>query len=200
MHKDLTLFFVWCWLRIGAEAARRAKNSKAYRARHPQRIKVFRIAAHLRRKKKDNQCSHNWALENKDRLRKLKTAWAKSVSGKQQRREWWKKSYSSGSRLAVMHCLRNRILSAIKGGSKSAQTEELIGCPVGQLKTHLSAQFGPGMSWENHGSVWEIDHRIPCASFDLTNPDQQRECFHFSNLQPLLVFDNRSKGSKVLAQ
>ena len=48
------------------------------------------------------------------------------------------------------------------------------------------------MSWENMGE-WHLDHIRPCASFDLTDPDQQRQCFHYSNLQPLWASDNLSK-------
>jgi hypothetical protein len=42
------------------------------------------------------------------------------------------------------------------------------------------------MNWGNHGKYgWHIDHIKPCASFDLTKPEHQRECFHYTNLQPL---------------
>lgn len=52
------------------------------------------------------------------------------------------------------------------------------------------------MSWDNYGE-WEIDHIIPCDSFDLTKEEEQKRCFHFSNLQPLWWRDNRTKGNKV---
>jgi len=41
-----------------------------------------------------------------------------------------------------------------------------------------------------------IDHKIPCASFDLTDTDQQRACFHYSNLQLLWARDNIVKGAR----
>ena len=51
------------------------------------------------------------------------------------------------------------------------------------------------MSWENHGT-WHIDHRVPCAKFDLTKKEEQEKCFHYTNLQPLWAKDNLSKGNK----
>ena len=41
------------------------------------------------------------------------------------------------------------------------------------------------MKWLNHGKIWEIDHNKGCCKFDLTILEQQQECFHYMNLQPL---------------
>ena len=62
---------------------------------------------------------------------------------------------------------------------------------------HLEKQFQPGMSWDNHGyDGWHVDHIRPCASFDLTDEEQVRKCFHYTNLQPLWAKDNLRKGSE----
>lgn len=50
--------------------------------------------------------------------------------------------------------------------------------------------------------VLEINRRwrrniMPCAIFDLTKPEHQKRCFHFSNLQPLFALDNLHKNAKV---
>ena len=39
----------------------------------------------------------------------------------------------------------------------------------------------------------------PCKLFNLLEDAQQRECFHFTNLQPLWKTDNRRKSCKVAA-
>lgn len=97
--------------------------------------------------------------------------------------------------------LRSRIYAALRigSGNKAAKTMELIGCSVEQLKEHIEAQWQAGMSWGNWSLTgWHIDHIRPCASFDLSDPAQQRICFHYTNLQPLWAADNIRKGAKLL--
>jgi len=53
------------------------------------------------------------------------------------------------------------------------------------------------MSWGNYGIYWEIDHKKPCASFDLTKLEEQQKCFHYTNTQPLSIIENQKKGSKI---
>jgi len=92
--------------------------------------------------------------------------------------------------------LRTRINAVLRGRSKSARTKELLGCSIEHLKVWLTFYFQPGMSWSNYGA-WHVDHREPCASFDLSDPSQQKECFHYTNLQPLWASENLSKRDKV---
>ena len=98
---------------------------------------------------------------------------------------------------AIQMRLRSRINNVLRGHSKSASTAELTGCTWKELLDHLQKQFTDGMSWENR-HLWHVDHILPCASFDLSKPEEQRKCFHFSNLQPLWAEENMRKGSKIL--
>lgn len=94
--------------------------------------------------------------------------------------------------------LRSRVWSALKGKSKSFRTLQLIGCDFEALRLHIEMQFQDGMSWANYGlHGWHIDHIRPCSSFDLSDPEQQKACFHYSNLQPLWAVDNLRKARKI---
>jgi hypothetical protein len=84
----------------------------------------------------------------------------------------------------------------LNGLSKSNKTLALVGCDSVLLKLHLERQFKKGMTWDNR-NLWHIDHIVPCASFDLTDPDQQKQCFHYTNLQPLWAKENLSKGARI---
>jgi hypothetical protein len=91
--------------------------------------------------------------------------------------------------------LRTRIYNALKGRNKSNQTKELLGCSIETFKQHLEQNFTKGMNWKNYGR-WHIDHIRPCSSFDMSDPEQQKQCFHYSNLQPLWAKDNLKKSDR----
>lgn len=93
--------------------------------------------------------------------------------------------------------LRIRLYSAIKNNRKIYKTFDLLGCSIYEFKKYLEFRFTPEMTWENYGKVWHIDHIRPCASFDLSKEENQKECFHYTNLQPLEAFKNLSKGKKL---
>lgn len=94
--------------------------------------------------------------------------------------------------------LGNRIRYALKASVKLNKTPFLLGCSIKDFRIYLESKFTSEMNWENYGEAWEIDHIMPCAIFDLSRPEHQKRCFHFSNLQPLLQPDNRRKSSKVI--
>jgi len=95
--------------------------------------------------------------------------------------------------------LRKRIWAVIKLNQKSDVTIKLIGCSLEFLKQYLEKQFKQDMTWNNYGKKgWEVDHIIPCASFDLSKSSEQKKCFNYKNLQPLWIKENRSKGFKIL--
>lgn len=80
---------------------------------------------------------------------------------------------------------------------KSRKTDEYLGCTIEQAKRHIEKQFKKGMTWANHGIVWEIDHIIPLSAFDLTRKDQQMIATHFTNLRPLCKIENRKKSDRI---
>jgi hypothetical protein len=100
-------------------------------------------------------------------------------------------------RQAARNCV-SRIARQIKTHRRKvrSRTVEFLGCNYEAAAAWISAQFRDGMTWENHGEVWEIDHKRPLASFDLKVEDQRRQAMHYTNLQPLLVHENRAKSDK----
>ncbi len=68
-----------------------------------------------------------------------------------------------------------------------------MGCSVKDFLIHLESKFTTGMSWDNYGAgrgCWHIDHIKPCLTFNLTSEEEQKKCFHYTNLRPLWAEDN----------
>tara|TARA_B100002019_G_C21162377_1_gene543990 strand:- start:73 stop:1026 length:954 start_codon:yes stop_codon:yes gene_type:complete len=111
--------------------------------------------------------------------------------------EYEKERKKTDPTFKLLKTLRSRLSNAIKnkGGRKYDTTINLTGCDLAFLKGYLEAKFTEGMTWENHGK-WHIDHIVPCCSFNLEDAEEQKKCFHYTNLQPLWARDNLVKGGK----
>lgn len=120
--------------------------------------------------------------QNRDHIRQYKKSWEQNRA-------------NTHPEYKIRKSLRTRIYHAVKNGFKTDKTMRLIGCSLEYFIAYLESKFQDGMTLENYGE-WHIDHIRPCASFDLTNPDQQRQCFHYTNLQPLWAKDNLLKSDK----
>ena len=53
------------------------------------------------------------------------------------------------------------------------------------------------MTIENYGSVWQIDHCLPVASFNLLDKGDMRKCFNWVILRPMFSTGNNSKNVTV---
>ena len=93
--------------------------------------------------------------------------------------------------------LRMRLALKEQNLTKRNTTSDLVGCPIPFLKEYLEKKFKKGMTWKNQGRFgWHIDHIVPCSKFDLSDPDQQKKCFNYKNLQPLWATENILKSNK----
>ena len=109
------------------------------------------------------------------------------------------KRYKTDLNYKIRKLLRNRMYHVLTGKriTKRYKTMDLTGCSIDELKYYLESKFLPGMTWENYGK-WHIDHIIPCAFFILTDYQEQKFCFHYTNLQPLWAEDNLKKRDNII--
>ncbi len=161
-------------------------------------------------KKKIVEGGKNYYKENKEVILNKMKKYNKDNKGKRavSHKEWKEKNkeyillkqrerYKNDINYRLSMNLRNRIIEVLKGKNKSATTMEFLGCTIEEFKQHLESQFTQGMTLDNHGYYgWHIDHIKPCSLFDLSDPEQQRQCFHYSNMQPLWAEDNFIKHTK----
>jgi hypothetical protein len=124
---------------------------------------------------------------------------------KKHRKEIYKRIYEYEKRRSktdlgfkILRRLRSGLHSSLRsqGAKKSDRTLVLTGCTIKELIKHIESRFDKKMTWNNYGFYgWHIDHKKPCAAFDLIKPEEQRKCFNWKNLQPMWWYDNLHKNS-----
>jgi hypothetical protein len=166
----------------------------AYYARNRVRILEQKREYYLRKKETINKYrEHNkskisaqnsrWHRENRERVRERK-------------RECNRRRYQHPQR-RIESSIRRRIGKLLRGALKPDHSEALLGCSFEEFMNYITARFKPGMSMDNYGRKWHIDHIMPCSAFDMSDEYQARRCFHFTNLRPMWARENLRKGSKI---
>lgn len=160
---------------------------------------------------KCKDCENKYKSENKLRIKKYKSNHYIKNKGKyllkakesksRNLKRWQEEFYKKHPEKKVIRNIRNRNSSFVNSikNNKFASTYNMLGCNIETLKIYLESKFTKGMSWENYGK-WHIDHIIPCAKFDLTKEEEQKICFHYTNLQPLWAKDNCSKQDRLIGK
>jgi hypothetical protein len=188
----------------------RIYNAKRY---SENRESILEYGKRWKKKNKEKVSTYNteYRKVNKDEILKAekvrywnnrKSALLKNKlwhqNNKAHRAEYFRLKRESDLCFRIRSNLSVRLWHALKRQSTTISTsiEDLIGCSLLHLIAHIESHFTPDMTWENYGTIWEIDHIKPCIRFNLVDEEQQKLCFNWKNLQPLLVYDNRSKGKK----
>ena len=81
--------------------------------------------------------------------------------------------------------------------TKLNRTFDLLGCSHAFFQRWIIHQLYGSMTVENYGSVWQIDHCLPIASFNLLDENDMKKCFNWINLRPMYSKENNSKNDKI---
>ncbi len=112
--------------------------------------------------------------------------------------EYQKKKIRKDLNYRLSKNLRNRLNQILRKNKtdRVGSAVKDLGCIVSEFKIYIEELFRDGMSWENYGTTWHLDHIIPLCNFDLTNREHFIKACHYTNLQPLWKEDNWSKGGR----
>lgn len=92
------------------------------------------------------------------------------------------------------------ISNGLSKGKQGSSWRDLVGWDADDLRLHLERQFKKGMTWDNYGTCWHIDHKIPIAAFNFESHEDIdfKRCWSLKNLQPLWSMENIIKSDKVI--
>jgi len=212
------------WARANPEKIKAAR--KRWKLNNPDKVRAasrkWAVGWHQRNKELHKKRALAWKRANREKVRERARILARryrATKGKEinaRKKQWrlrrsqeqvqkdriYRREYSR--RIFATHVnhkialnLRRRIYKLVRTTNKSRSMIELLGCSVESFKSYIEGKFQEGMDWQNYGRLWHLDHILPCAMFDLANPEHQNRCFHFSNYQPLWASENIRKRNKI---
>jgi hypothetical protein len=112
-----------------------------------------------------------------------------------ERNRKFRERYKNDENFRIAIILKTKIHKLINGLKTSYKT--ILGCELEFFKKWIEFRFDENMTWDNLGKLWEIDHILPVSAFDFTDKNNINICFHWTNLQPLICCENKSKSAKL---
>tara|TARA_R110000796_G_scaffold8930_3_gene30737 strand:+ start:4002 stop:4613 length:612 start_codon:yes stop_codon:yes gene_type:complete len=168
---------------------RRAYQSelgKKNRARNLIRERAYRSTPEG--KEMMRKAREKYVENNREEIRTRKRLWERN-----------RRATSPGYRLRQSTSVAISIYLKSNGSYKTGSCWSVLPYTPEELIEHLAKQFRDGMTLDNYGSVWEVDHIFPQSLllYDSYDHPNFARCWALDNLQPLTLFENRSKGNKV---
>lgn len=159
-----------------------ARNKQLSRCKHYKANNKEKVAEYNKQWKSNHreevaEYNKKYAIENHTTIRVRKTA-----------REKVRRHTEPAYKAAIV--VRNRFRKFYTGTDTS---NKCVGIPIDEFIDWLEFQFSGDMDWSNHGTLWHIDHVVPCVWFDFEIEAERRACFHWSNMRPLLATKNMGR-------
>jgi sugar-specific transcriptional regulator TrmB len=178
-----------------------AERQKIYRAENLEKLRETNRRWYHDNVERAKKTSRKYHKENKDKVRELCKKWCEENPEKaREKRLKAGRKYRNTTKGRLNHNIGSGILDSLKQGSKGGHHwESLVNYTVNELKRHLEKQFKDGMTWDNYGTYWHIDHKTPIAVFNYERPDDIdfHICWSLKNLQPLEKTKNLIKNAKI---
>jgi len=137
-----------------------------------------------------------WRDNNRERIKSVTTEYRKNnleYYSKKMVQINKKRRQNNGS-FKLEHNYRGLISNALKNNYKKTKATELLGCSIDFYKKFIESKFRDGMTWDNRGKLWDIDHINPLKNFDCSNYDQAKQAFYYKNTQVLLKEEHKQKS------
>lgn len=176
---------------------------KKYRLDNKEYHKQYNKQWRLDNKEYRKQYNKQWHLDNKERKNKYSKQWRldNREYNKEYHKQYKKQRKKKDPNYKMSFKCRQFIYRCLKS-TKTKHTFDILGYTPEMLKQRLEINFKSDMNWDNHGTLWHIDHIKPLCKFNFVLPDgtpdyeQIRLANSLANLKPLYIQENLSKGGR----
>ena len=205
--KELSSFTLnqsWCKLcnaersrnKRKADPAKAAERCRKWRSQNKEKAKIYQLQYNNDHKKEIATADRRWREKNKARTAQNRMDKIDHYRAKGRKHQARRIKTPSGH---LNHSMSRSVWQSIRRNKLNRHWEALVGYSLEELKNHLERQFRPGMTWDNYGPYWHIDHKIPIAAFNFQKPEDIdfKRCWALANLQPLEATENQKKKAKT---
>lgn len=148
------------------------------------------------KKERHRLCYAEYYEKNKEAIAKKSRDWNKNNKDKRAKS---KKAYRDRHKNEINFRIKENLSTRLRNimNKDGHPVIDYMECSIEFFKCWLEFNFKDGMTFENYGSYWHVDHAKPCALFDHSKIEEVKECWHWSNLVPLESLENASKGHRL---
>jgi hypothetical protein len=167
-------------------------ENKAYCQSHQRELKEYHHQYYLDHK----EYYKEYSLIHRDRYRRQCTVHREEINARKREQE---AMYRKNPQFRLNSNMSSAMCRSLHGNKANRHWEDLVGYMLLDLKNHLEKQFLPGMTWDNYGSVWHVDHIIPRSVFMYSSSENPefKKCWALENLRPMWATVNSHKGDKL---
>jgi len=174
---------------------KRLDSGKKWRERNLEHCKSRDNTYHDNHKEERNESCRKYYKKNRESIREYRKKFYQDNKTKINEQ---RKKYRQSFNYKMTQSLRKRTRYGLGSGDGY---NILLDCDTNFLNKWFSFNFDIDsqdcMTFENYGSVWEIDHVKPISSFNLKDQNEINKCFNWKNLCPLLSTKNRIKNKYI---
>lgn len=162
------------------------KYQKEYREAHKEQRKVYGKYYRQIYKEYFKKYRKEYYLKNKEKMLK------QSIDNSKNRRK-------TDSKFRLNQSISASMRNSLKNGKNGYHWGKLVGYTLRDLIKHLEKQFTSKMNWDNYGSYWVIDHKVPISIFNFSSFEHIdfKRCWALKNLRPLEKTENIKKYNKI---
>lgn len=168
------------------------EHKKEYYQENKERVKKYNKEYHKENKERIKERMKEWRKENRERIAEYQK------ENKERIAEYYRERYANDPDFKVNNICRRHLRRVIKATNtqKESNTFNILGYSPLDLRFHIESFMLEGMSWDNYGSTWHIDHMTSIAQMIKDGIDDPAIINALDNLRPMWAEHNMNKKDK----
>ena len=140
---------------------------------------------------------YKWRKDNPDNFKKICDNYRSKDDYRESQNKSKRNRYQNDPQENLRQNYRRYLRDYINVNRITKNIDIITGITRTNFRNWLEFNFKPEMTWDNYGTIWNLDHIQACSSFDLTEEDQLKKCFNWKNTVPVYCKENLEKFNKV---